>query len=193
MKTELKYIAVSAGIILMISAIIFGALLPLLKSQRYIAAINMLSSIRTFKDFEANFDNVFNFYSPVGGEEVAKFLGNDIISFAGSSNQTEQGARELVSYMEPHMFQNNVRHLLMLSQMYRVLWQRFHKEADFEKAEAYLRKAHSIGSNLPPVLYSLYDLYQQKGDLVRAREIGESIVAIWPEEKNIAAFLRTTK
>lgn len=193
MHTELKYIAVSMGIVLMIVFIIFGAFLPFLKSQRYIAALNMLTSLRTLKDFEANFDNMFDFYSPVGNEEVAKFLGSDMIGFVSNQNQSEQGARELVGYIEPHMFQNNVRHLLILAGVHRILWQRFHKEADFEKTEFYLKKGLSIGPNLPPLLYGLYELYQEKGDVVKAREMGQRIIALWPDDKQIAGFLGAAK
>jgi tetratricopeptide (TPR) repeat protein len=94
-----------------------------------------------------------------------------------------------VEYIEPHMFKDNVRHLLSVGMMYENLWLRYgKKDADYAKAEGYYRAALAIGPKLPPVLYSLANLYNEKGDLTKGREIKAMILNLWPNEGNIVNF-----
>ncbi len=178
-------------IILAASSIYFGALLPFAKAQRYIGALNAMSSIESLEDFKRNFDNVFDFYSPIGDEEAAKFLGSTIVNIISQKEQPENISRYLVEYIEPHLFKDNVRHLIMGGQMYFILWQKSRNESDFIKAEEYYRKALSIGPKLPPVLYGLLDLYQAKGDQEKIREIGEIILQYWPDDEKVKKIIKS--
>src|ERR1051325_9184908 len=85
MKDVLKYILCFAGIILAVLAIYFGSYAPLHKAQLYIDALRQTSSVSTVKQFEDLFDPVFNFYSPIGNEEVPKFLSSDIVGILNSN------------------------------------------------------------------------------------------------------------
>lgn len=185
MNILIKQFIIVVGIILAILSIVFGSFLPLAKSQRYISALGSASSVKTLDEFKANFDRVFKFYSPVGDEETAKFLSSDILNSVVQKEQSEAVSRALISYIEPYMMKNNVRHLMVLGQMYSILWQKSGREDDFIKSEDYYRGALIIGPKLPPVLYSLFDLYQAKGDKEKAKEIGETILRYWPEEEKV--------
>ncbi|KKQ23109.1 hypothetical protein A2999_01250 [Candidatus Wolfebacteria bacterium RIFCSPLOWO2_01_FULL_38_11] len=188
-KLFIKQFIVILLIILAIFFIIFGSLLPLMKSRRFIHSLNSAQFIKTLGEFKENFDRPLKFYSPIGDEEIAKFLSGNILSGIYQKEQPEAVARELVLYIEPYMFKNNVRHLLALGQMYSVLWQKSGREDDFIKAENYYQKALSIGPKLPPLLYGMFDLYQLKGDKEKLRETAGQILKYWPEDKKIEKYL----
>lgn len=188
MNTELKYVGVGLMVIALIAAMVFGAFLPLLKSQRYIQAINSLGSVRSVAEFKANYDNVFGFYSPVGQEEIAKFFGTDMIGFV-RQNASDAVAHELADYADGLMVKTNVRHLLILGQVYFALWDQYGNRADYERARDYYREALSIGPILPPVLYGLLDIYRIGGDIEGAKDTARKILAIWPEDADVARFL----
>ncbi len=183
-----KVIKNSIAIVLIVLAtlsIIFGSYLPLVKSQRYVSGARSLSSINTIDQFKQTFDRSLRFYSPVGDEEVVKFLGSDILQIIAQGNQSEAVSRALFEYIEPYLFKNDVRHLLIGAESYNNLWRQFGKEEDFEKSENYFKNAYKIGSKLPPVLYGMLNLYVLKGDKEKAKEIGEIIVNYWPDDEKV--------
>lgn len=186
-----KYIFSFIGIGAALFFIIYGAYLPFRKASLYIDALRKMPSIRSVEEFKDNFNRVFNFYSPVGEEEIVKFLSYDILNLI-SQGQSEEVAREVVRYIEPRLFRMNVRHLLNGAHMYEVLWRRFGKqEDDFKKAEEYYLAAMKIGPKLPPILYALTSLYQEKGDLAKAKEVAEIILQYWPNDFRVSQFLQT--
>lgn len=191
MNQEIKKIIVFLGITFAVLSIYFGSLAPFAKAQRYITGLNAMPTIKSLEDFKKNFDKVFEFYSPVGDEETAKFLGGTILGIISQKEQPENVSRYLVEYIEPHLFKNNVRHLIMRGQMYFILWQKSQKvnESDFIKAENYYRQALAIGPKLPLVLYGLLDIYQVKGDSEKTREIAGRILQYWPEDEKVKAVL----
>lgn len=188
-KSLTKQSIIISLIILAVLSIIFGSYLPLVKSQRFIAGLRSIPSIKTIDQFKINFDRAFKFYSPVGDEEITKFLAGDILQIISQQNQSEDVSRILVDYIEPYLFQDNVRHLLTAGQMYEILWQKYGQEEDFQKAENYFKKAYQIGPKLPPVLYGMLDLYRLKGNTEKAKEIGEIILKYWPEDGQIKEIM----
>ena len=190
----LKQIFIIIFIILAILSIYFGSYLPLVKARRYVAALRSNQNVKTLEDFKANFDKSFTFYSPIGDEEIAKFLSSDILTIIASQNQQEKIDRALVDYLEPYAFKNNVRHLMVMGQMHGVIWEKYgRKEEDFQKAEEYWQKAFVIGPKLPPVLYGMLNLYQAKGDQEKIKEISEIIIQYWPEDEKIKLLLSELK
>lgn len=181
----IKKIVIVIIIVIVLFAIYFGSLLPLVKSRHFIAALRSISSIKTIDQFKMNFDRAFKFYSPVGDEEIAKFLSNDILQMISQQNQSEAVSRMLVDYIEPYLFQNDVRHLMGAARMYEVLWGKYGREEDFQKAENYFQKAFAIGPKLPPVLYGMLDLYRLKGNTENMKKIGEEILKYWPDDENV--------
>src|SRR3989344_9167411 len=107
----------------------FTAYLPLAKSRRYISSIVGASEIKTLDDFYANYDQVLTFYSPTGHEEAVRFIANDMLRAVANNVLQENFDRAIVAYIEPYLFKNNVRHLLMSAQMYFVLWRKYGNQA----------------------------------------------------------------
>ena len=177
-------------ILLTIFSIVFGSFLPLIKSRYYITAVKNLSSIKSVADFKNNFDKALKFYSPVGDEEVVKYLANVIFGIISNKNQSEEVSRELVSYIEPYLFENNVRHLISGGSLYFSLWVNYGgKDRDLEKAESYFLKAYQIGPKLPQVLYGLFDLYKESQQKEKAIKIAQEILSYWPEDKKVIEIL----
>ncbi len=178
-------------IILSALGIYFGAYAPWVKSQAYINALKIIGggTVRSLGDYIGAYDKAVKMYSPIGDEEVTKFLSNDIMNVIVKSNQSEEVSRALVNYVEPLLFKNNVRHLLMGGQMHFVLWKRFNKEEDYVKAEHYYLAARAIGPKLPPVLYELLNLYKEKGEVVKAKEVAQTILSLWPNDTEVRTFV----
>lgn len=174
-----KKIVIVIIIILALLSIYFGSYLPVIKSQAYIGALQNLGKIRSIQDFKNNFDKALNFYSPIGQEEIVKFLSNDL-GGQFRPEQKEEVLRLLTNYIEPYIFQNNVRHLLATARMYEAMWQYYKHEEDWQKAEQYYLKAYQIGPKLPPVLFGMANLYKNKGDLEKTKQIAIIIIGYWP-------------
>lgn len=173
-----------AGMILGALGLYFGSILPYIKAQSYIDAERRMASVRSVDDFRANFDRAFNIPSPVGDEEVAKFMGNSIMRII-SQGQPEEAARQLVLYAEEHLFDDDVRHLLLQAQMHKTLWENYSREADYQKAIGYFEMAHAIGPNLPPPLYNLLSLYGLGEDRANFERVGRLILSKWPQDEKV--------
>lgn len=176
------------GVLLAAAALYFGALLPFFKAQSFINAERRMASVRTVEDFENNFNMSFDLYSPVGTEEITKFLGNDVLNIL-NQGQAEDVSRQLVTYIEGHLFKDEVRHLLLAGQLYQTLWKNYGHEEDYQKAVSYFEKAHEIGPNLPPPLYTLLNLYGTYGDKENFERIGRLILANWPQDQQTKGLL----
>lgn len=181
-----KQITSVSLIILAVLSIYFGSYLPFAKAQRYIAFMQSIGTIRTLEQFSERSKSVFDFYSPVGQEETVRFLSRDILNIVRNPNQPEKVSRDLVGLAETYVYRKNVRHLLTMAEAYSVLWEKHNKkEEDFLEAESYLLQALSIGPNLPPALYSLFDLYRAHGDEQKMKGIRDTILKFWPDEKRV--------
>ncbi|MEK7089533.1 MAG: hypothetical protein AAB920_01815 [Patescibacteria group bacterium] len=186
----MKQIVIVLGIILAVLSFIYGAALPFMKAGAYISAMGNLQKVRSLQGFKDNFDAVFNFYSPVGTEEITKFLANDIVNLVSQEQQPEAVSRELVAYIEPHLEKNNPRHLMSGAQMRMILWLRYQKKDDYMRTEAYYKQILSFGPKLPPALYGLFELYSRAGDKENMRKVGETILSYWPSDTNIRGLIQ---
>jgi len=191
MNIFLRQLLIIILIILSVIGIYFGAYLPWIKARAYISALQTMSDggIQSLGDYFKNYDVPLKTYSPIGDEEVTKFLSNDILNLISNGSQSEEVSRALVEYIEPMLFKNNVRHLLVGGQMHYVLWRRFNNEGDYQKAEQYYLAARAIGPKLPPVLYELIGLYKDMGDTTKMKEVGETILTYWPQDESIRSSI----
>lgn len=190
MNKNTRTIVAVAGIVFAALLWIYGSVLPLLKAQAYITAVQNVPKVRTVQEFESNFNSVFDLYSPVGGEEVAKFLtGNILQAMDSQTNQPENVSRELTRYIESKIYPDT-RHYLSMANLYTLLTSRFRREDDYNKAIGYYLKAREQGPKLPPVLYGLFSLYEARGDKAAAKEVGETILKYWPQDTRISDALK---
>jgi len=176
-----KQIVIIIVIVLAALSIYFGSYLPFVKARAYISALQNTRNVRSVQEFKDNFDKALNLYSPIGQEEIVKFFSTDLGSQLTQPGQPEEILRALINYIEPHIFQNNVRHLIAMGRMYESMWTHYKHDEDYKKAEEYYRKAYIIGPKLPPVLFGMINLYKNKGDDARVQEIAIIILQYWPD------------
>ena len=191
MNSSFKLGVVSLCILFVVFLFVFGSVLPVLKSQAYISAAQNVNSARTIADFKANFDEVFSFYSPIGGEESAKYLTSNILSVVNSQkDMSESVARELMDYIEPKIYPDT-RHYIAMANLHTMSLTRFMKQADYDAAIDYYKKARELGPKLPPVLYGLLTLYSAVGDDENTIEVGNTILKYWPKDTRVSDLLAT--
>ena len=168
-------------IILSLCSLYLGALSPFVRGRAYISTTRALSSIKTVGEFKDQFERSLTFPSPIGKEEIVKFLGNDIISLVSRSDQPEVIARELTRFIESHLFGNNVRHLLIGGQLYFILWEGHGRnESDLMAAGRYFEEALAIGPKLPPVLFTAREFYRTSDQREKLDEVNATILRYWP-------------
>lgn len=171
------------------AGVYFGAFLPLGKSQRFIEAQTNIRLVQSTEQLKELYDVPLNFSSPIGQEEVVKFTASTVNDILAQDGISEEVARWLVEYIEPYLFKNELRHLMLRGNMYGFLWESFGSEDDFKKAEESFLMAHALGPKTPPILYRLLDLYAKHGDEANARKYAELIVKYWPDDEKVRVFL----
>ena len=154
----------------------FSAYLPYTKASKYINAVRQASQARSVDELKKLFDEVFNYYSPIGSEEVVKFLSNDITSLISQERAAEDVSRLLIEYIEPKFFPDNVRHMITGAKGYETLWRRWGKEEYYKKSEDYYLRAYAIGPKLPPVLYGMISIYYAHRDFDKAKKITKGLI-----------------
>ncbi|MEK7513153.1 MAG: hypothetical protein AAB601_03045 [Patescibacteria group bacterium] len=181
MKTTMRYLVATVGIIGAILLIMYGSYLPIVRSRSYITAIRALQNIRSFTEFKRVYERPLDFPIPLGDEEVAKFAAYDVLGIIQNPNHPEEVVRNLVLFIEPFMVKTNLRHNLALGQMYETLLRNYQKEEYYRAAEGYYRAAVEIGPQVPPPLFSLMNLYLNAGEEAKANEVAERILEYWPD------------
>lgn len=187
----IKNIIVVVGIILAVLGVIFGAFLPLAKAKFYIGAFSRLQSVKTLEEFKKTFDVPLNFYSPVGQEEVVRFLANEILGKMIYAGQKEEISRDLILYVEPRVFPENSKHSLILATMYGRMFEIYGKGEYLEKAQENFQRLLALNPKSPQALHSLFVIYLRKGEFGKAKETGGTILRYWPEDERIKAILKS--
>lgn len=190
MNNFLKNIIILILLIGTVFGIYLGALIPLAKSQSFIRTQQQLNQVKSVDDFKQIYDTTLLMNSPVGQEEVVKFSASTIGDLIGKVGNNEPVARWLVAYIEPYLFKNELRHLLLAGNLYEYLWRAFgNKDEDFKKAEMYYQEANKIGPKIPPPLYRLVSLYQTKGDQENVNKYAKIILENW-DDPQIRALIK---
>ncbi|MCL4404043.1 tetratricopeptide repeat protein [Patescibacteria group bacterium] len=189
----LKAILIPILIIASFLGLIFGAYLPYMKANAYINSMAGMSSVSSVQGLEADFTPALQMYSPIGQRETVKFTLNTFGSIATEKGMSEQVVRALIDYIEPYINQKTdyIFPLISMGGLYFTLYANYsHAEPDYQKALAYFKDAYGLGPKLPPVLYSLFQLYTASGDLKDAVDVARQINTYWPSDQQIAGFLK---
>ncbi len=158
-----------------------GAIQPLARAQNFIEATRVQPS--TVAELENSMRRSLDYPSYIGGEETAKFLGGTVRNYVGSDKMPEEISRELLSFIEPYMQKDNVRHLMMMGQMYVQAWSTFHKQSDYDTAVDYYVQSRKIAPKVYPILFGLLSIYNAGGKVAEAKEVGATILSIWPTDQ----------
>ncbi len=186
----LKPIIIPVLILAAFLSLIYGAYLPYVKASLYITALQGLQNVKTLDDFDTDFNQALQFYSPIGQFETVKFLLGNIVGIISQKGQSEAVARALTNYVEPYIDVSYTAEPLTMGQIYATLWMNYtHSDSDYAKAVAYYSDVLAQGPKLPPALYPLLQLYAAHNDAVDAIRTAETIHAYWPTDTQVSAFL----
>ncbi|MEK7568216.1 MAG: O-antigen ligase family protein [Patescibacteria group bacterium] len=180
---SLKKIIAVAAIIGVVALIYLGAILPFAKAKLYTGSFGQIHLIKNVEEFKRLFDVPLNFYSPVGQEEAVRFLAGEIFTKMIYPGQAEGVVRQLMDYIEPRIFENNSRHLLLTAWMYGRMFEIYGKQDYLNKAEEYFQKILILNPKSPQALRSLLGVYQVRGEAEKVKETGKIILRYWPEEE----------
>lgn len=187
----MKEILIILGIVASIAAIYLGSYLSFVKAQSYIFLVTSSENAgpQPLTDIIKKMDSAVGFYSPVGQEEVVRYITNDILNVLIQTTQSEQVDRVFTDYIEPHIFKQDVRHTLVMGEIYKALWEKYNRESDYYKSEEYYKRTLALAPRLPQALHSALDLYKVRGDKEKMREVGEQILKLWPDDQRTKEIL----
>jgi len=180
-------------ILLAFLSLYFGSYRTFAKARRYISAVVESRAADTTEEFREAFDKVLNYRAPVNRVEVVKFLGSDILSTISREGQPEEVSRELVEYVEEHISDNEILHLLTIGNAYLALWRRYERPEYFVKAEGYYKEIHKRAPKLPQPIYNLLVLYRATGNEAGVSQMAEKIVRYWPQDTRLKRLPETSE
>ena len=194
-----KFIVISATIIILI-AMYMGSYLPLKKSQRYIKAILAFQSgkIRSLQDFNAVFDSVLNFYSPIGRDEVVSYYSGILMNVINQQSNEEvvralmkQGEDLTKPILEAGKGFSYSQNLYNFAMLYKVAALKLKSDVYLQKSINLFNEGLKNRPNRYIFLEGLFSVYQIGGDKVKMKEIGETILKYWPDKETIKQILNT--
>lgn len=198
MSQTFKQLIAAIIILVAIGMGYFGAYLPLRKGQIHIAAISELQSgnIRSVGDFNALFDNDFNFYSPVGQDEIiSHYLGNlaNIINQQTNRQIADIFVKQAENVMAPTLkikrgFSFN-QNLYTLGSIYKIAAIKFKDENYYEKSIEIFNEGLEYSPNRLMFLKGIFELYAFHGEMEKALEIGHVILKYYPDESKVREFI----
>ena len=164
-----------------------GAYCPLIKAKLYMIKSRELggNQYNSLNELKQNYDQVFDYPSPVGQEEAINYFVNDIMTLISQSEQSENASRLLVEYVESNVIKDNLLQELHLGHFYFRLWERFGDQEYFQKAEEYYTKVLKEAPHLPHALEALFKMYKKAGQTEKMKEIGGKILELWPSEEKV--------
>lgn len=192
-KQTLKIIFATIGVIGIAILVYMDAFLPYKKSHAFIASLRNAQNIKSFQEFTDNFSRPLDMSSPIGQEEIIKYIASDIQNTVFQiKDQNEPVAQALTGFIEPYIDITDVNHTLAMAGMYTGIWKYYGKEDYFKKAEMYFQSIEKDNPNLPLSYYNLLSLYKAQGDIEKTKEYAEKILKLWPADTNVQKILNDT-
>lgn len=183
----LRKTAAIGAVILLLFLIYLGSYLPFRKASLFIQTLRSFNTVKSLEDLEKRLDRLFDFYSPVGDEEVLRFLTTEFVKVM-QGNLPQPLAAFLVGYTENRYLEyvssrvnvNVVKLIVQLAQLRTVYGLKYQDSQSLAAAEKYYKEGLKLSPRRPEYLFGLYDLYRTVGRLQEAAELGKEILIYWP-------------
>lgn len=190
MLSPAKQAAASVVLLAALVALYFGAFLPLQKSQGYISTFRAFQKEPTLMGLEEGFTALFEKKSPVGQEEVLRFLGGALQPLL-NKEVPEEGVREIVRFYTDAVAKyervpnalNYSQLLLTLGGMNQTLWILYGDKAAYQTAERLYQEGLVESLNRPQFLLALRDLYASGGEKDKLNQMVATIRGFWPNQE----------
>ncbi len=186
----------AAGILLIYLASYFGAYLPLKKAVLYAKGRAFWTQAKTLQEFDAHFEPAFSIYTFTNeGEMVADYL--YVLTVIAEPENRKEVIEPLIERAEFHaapLIESGegpqvARIMYELGIIYQMAAIKFEDRSYYEKSKAILERGLTYAPNHPDFLYTLFELYRNSGEVENAREIGNTILAFWPNDERVREFV----
>ncbi len=170
-----------------------SAYLPYVKASLYTTASENISRYKTVDDFKNAFDKVFDFYSPIGQQEIERFLGVHILNIIRNTEQPKSVSGALVNYAEEifhidyptYRGLNFVQNYIILGNIHLENWRRHHEPQDAVLAEKYFLDGLKSSPKRPQFLYGLFVVYTESNQKEKAISVDKEIMKYWPTDQTV--------
>lgn len=174
-------------------ALYVGAYLPYEKARRFIAAYQLASRAATIGEFEAIFDDVLDFYSPVGQREEIRFLTSQILDIIVKQKPPSEPSLRLASYIERKFEESGdakndaraIQTLMFLGDLWRHLGVMHNDAESMQRAETYYLRGLAESPRRPQFLYALYALYLKTEEYEKVRNVYNELIKYWPHDPSL--------
>ena len=181
----MKKVIASVVIVLAGLSIMYGGIKPYKKASLYVSAVKANPS--SVQEFIAQFKKAFDYPSPVGQDELIRFIANDVSSVVGNNKNDEAVAQALVDfihhYADPKIQEgvgmNYTQIVMMMGTIHTNKWKAYGKQEDYDKAVQYFLLGYNINHDRPQFLIGLLGLYQASGEKEKADAIQKHIAELW--------------
>lgn len=182
-------------IVLAVLSVYNGSFRVYKKANAYINAVK--SHITSVEGLEREYGKALSYKSPIGEEEVVRFYANDVVTILSSGKNPEEITGEIMkfsrTFIDPQIEKtnglNHAQLLYVMGTAYIKMWEQYQKQEYFDKVVGYYTEGLKINDERPQFLYGLFDLYANAGKKDEAKQIGEKILSIWPDDKKIPKIL----
>lgn len=134
--------------------------------------------------------------SPIGQEEIVRQTTGivlDIIQQGSSPSDIEKLVNFVESFYNPIIERGRgmsfSQNLYILGLMHQAALMRTRDVRYLAAAQAYFEEGFRLAPRRPQFLYGLFDIYRIEGNFNKAREIGNKILELWPEDDRVSKIL----
>ncbi|MBI4993756.1 hypothetical protein HZC33_02255 [Candidatus Wolfebacteria bacterium] len=196
-NNEFKIIIAFIITILTLGMFYLGAYLPLAKSQMYINAYRDLPKIKSLEEFNKIFEKVFDYYSPIGQEEIISGYLNILVNLISSQKLDEQVANVLFNnvdgVMNPFLKSgkgfNLSQNIYALATVYEIAANKFNSP-EYRQRSIYLyQEGLKYSPGRPIFIFGLFNSYYNFGDKQKAKKIGEIILKSFKVEDKVKTII----
>ena len=186
-----KIIAIIVSIFIFSDAY-YGNFLPMRMSQTFIATLRSLQSVRSLDEFENTVSVALDIPSPIGKEELVRNVASVVMNLIQQNDKPEviaEAIRFLDSYYDPIIARGTgmsfEQNLYVLGTINQLAFVRTNDTKYFLKAKKYYEQGLALGPKRPQFLYGMFDIYRTEGNVQKAVEIHDRIIAQWPDDQRI--------
>ena len=185
---------ISISLSLFIAYIMYlGSFLPIRKSQKYIEARQ--TQIISLKQFDALYDGVLSYKSPVGQDEVVSYYLEMLIEIIAEERRKESSNEALIRHLVGKAEEWGVpiiergagfifsRLIFNMANIYQEAMLAVREEMYYQKGVEFYRLGLEYSPDRQIFLYNLFDMYRFRDDNENARKIGERIVEVYKNER----------
>jgi len=181
MKQFIAWIVIIASVF----SLVYGSIKPFKKAAAYVTAVK--SKAVSVDEFTNAFKKALDYPSPVGQDELVRFVSSDIMNVIAEGKNDEAVEQKLTDFIHVYadpkiksgVGMNYTQLVMMLGTMHTYKWKQYKKPDDFALAIQYFMQGYNINHDRPQFLIGLMDLYNSSGQKDKADAVKQHIAELW--------------